>query len=73
MMQCKTKSENLAHILGYQIWAVTARQGNRSISACVNLAYTRCMRTFESITPDHHVVLRNDELSQRCILGENTS
>ena len=23
MMQCKTKSENLAHILGYQIWAVT--------------------------------------------------
>ena len=26
----------------------------------------------ESITPDHHVVLRNDELSQRCTLGENT-
>ena len=24
MMQCKAKSENLAHILGYQIWAVTA-------------------------------------------------
>ena len=23
MMQCKTKSENLAHILGYQIGAVT--------------------------------------------------
>ena len=23
MMQCKAKSENLAHILGYQIWAVT--------------------------------------------------
>ena len=22
-MQCKAKSENLAHILGYQIWAVT--------------------------------------------------
>ena len=22
MMQCKTKSENLAHILGYQFWAV---------------------------------------------------
>ena len=22
-MQCKTKSENLAHILGHQIWAVT--------------------------------------------------
>ena len=26
----------------------------------------------ESITPDHHVVLRNDELWQRCILRENT-
>ena len=26
----------------------------------------------ESITPDRHVVLRNDELLQRCILGENT-
>ena len=26
----------------------------------------------ESITPDHHVVLRNNELLQRCILGENT-
>ena len=23
MMQCKAKRENLAHILGYQIWAVT--------------------------------------------------
>ena len=23
MMQCKAKSENLAQILGYQIWAVT--------------------------------------------------
>ena len=22
MMQCKTKNENLAHILGYKIWAV---------------------------------------------------
>jgi hypothetical protein len=26
----------------------------------------------ESITPDHHVVLQNVELSQWCILGENT-
>ena len=26
----------------------------------------------ESITPDHHVVLRNNELSQWCTLGENT-
>ena len=25
-MQCKAKSENLAHISGYQIWAVTAVQ-----------------------------------------------
>src|SRR3989337_1791333 len=24
------------------------------------------------ITPDHHVVSRHDELSQRCILRENT-
>ena len=26
----------------------------------------------ELITPDHHVVSRHDELSQRCILRENT-
>ena len=26
----------------------------------------------EVITPDHHVVSWHDELSQRCILGENT-
>ena len=26
----------------------------------------------ESITPDHHGVSRNDELSQWCTLGENT-
>ena len=26
----------------------------------------------ESITPNHHVVSRNDELWQQCILGENT-
>ena len=26
----------------------------------------------ELITPDHHVVSRHDELSQRCILMENT-
>ena len=26
----------------------------------------------ELITPDHHVVSRHDELSQRCILKENT-
>ena len=41
--------------------------------ACVNLAYTRCMRTLESITPDHHVVLRNNEPSQRCTVRGNTS
>ena len=40
--------------------------------ACVNLAYTRYMRTLESITPDHHVVLRNNELSQRCTVRGNT-
>src|SRR3954468_19038854 len=34
--------------------------------ACVNMAYTRCIRTLESITPDHHVVLQNNEPSQRC-------
>jgi hypothetical protein len=26
----------------------------------------------EFITPDHHVMLQNDDLSQRCIRGENT-
>jgi len=41
--------------------------------ACVNLAYTCCIRTLESITPDHHVVLRNNEPSQRCIVRGNTS
>ena len=40
--------------------------------ACVNLAYTRCMWTLESITPDHHVVLRNNKLSQRCTVRGNT-
>ena len=40
--------------------------------ACLNLAYTRCMRTLESITPDHHVVLRNNEPSQRCTVRGNT-
>ena len=40
--------------------------------ACVNLAYTRCMWTLESITPDHHVVLRNNKLLQRCIVRGNT-
>ena len=42
--------------------------------ACVNLAYTRCMRTLESITPDHHVVLRNNEPSQQCtVRGKHIS
>jgi hypothetical protein len=26
----------------------------------------------EFIAPDHHVMLQNDDLSQRCIRGENT-
>ena len=41
--------------------------------ACVNLAHTRCIRTLESITPDHHVVLRNNGPSQRCTVRGNTS
>ena len=41
-------------------------------NACVNLAYTRCIRTLESITPDHHVVRRNNEPSQRCTVRGNT-
>ena len=41
--------------------------------ACVNLAYTRCMRTLESIIPDHHVVLRNNEHSQRYTVRGDTS
>ena len=28
-MLCKAKSENLAHILGYQIWAVTQTHQNQ--------------------------------------------
>ena len=40
--------------------------------ACVHLAYTRCMRTLESITPDHHMVLRNNEPSQWCTVMWNT-
>src|SRR3954462_12398144 len=39
---------------------------------CVNLAYTRCMRMLESIRPDHHVVLRNNDHSQQCTLRGNT-
>ena len=38
---------------------------------CVNLAYTRCMWMLESITLDH-VVLRNNELLQRCKVRGNT-
>ena len=29
MMPCKTKSEILSHILGYQFWAVTERLSQR--------------------------------------------
>ena len=39
---------------------------------CVNLAYTRCMSTLESITPDHHVVLWSNDLSQWCTVKGNT-
>ena len=42
--------------------SVYARLAKQTIIlACVNLAYTRCMRTLEPITPDHHVVLRNND------------
>ena len=40
--------------------------------ACVNLAYTRCMRMLEPITPDHHVVLWNNDPSQWCTVRGNT-
>ena len=40
--------------------------------ACVNLSYTRCMWMLESITPDHHVVLRNNELLQWRTVRGNT-
>ena len=40
--------------------------------ACVNLSYTHCMWTSESNTPDHHAVLRNNELLQRCTVRGNT-
>ena len=40
MMQCKTKNENLAHISGYQIWAVMHRLhglavGNQTRPLCL--------------------------------------
>ena len=47
MMQCKAKSENLAHILGYQIWAVTkdlrrwTKKNERKIVKAMNLRYLR--------------------------------
>ena len=45
----------------------------------INLSFRMCKSglhplyvSVESIAPDHHVMLGHDELSQWCILGENT-
>ena len=43
------------------------------MSIHARLVNTRCIQTLESITPDHHVVLRNNEPSQQCIVRGNTS
>ena len=43
-----------------------------SISACAKTGLHPLYVSVESIAPDHHVMLGHDELSQRCILGENT-
>ena len=45
---------------------------SEAMSVHARLVNTRCMRTLESITPDHHVVLRNNEPSQRCTVRGNT-
>ena len=42
MMQCKTKSENLAHILGHQIWAQRTSKGCSTEQ--IGVAHTKCMR-----------------------------
>ena len=45
---------------------------SEAMSVHARLVNTRCIRTLESITPDHHVVLRNNEPSQWCIVrGEH--
>ena len=43
-----------------------------AMSVHARLVNTRCIRTLESITPDHHVVLRNNEPSQRWTVRGNT-
>ena len=45
---------------------------SEAMSVHARLVNTRCIRTLESITPDHHVVLRNNEPSQRCTVRGNT-
>ena len=42
------------------------------MSVHARLVNTRCIRTLESIIPDHHVVLRNNEPSQWCTVRGNT-
>ena len=46
---------------------------SEAMSVHARLVNTRCIRMLESITPDHHVVLRNNEPSQRCTVRGNTS
>ena len=45
---------------------------SEAMSVQARLVNTRCIRTLESITPDHHVVHRNDEPSQRFTVRGNT-
>ena len=45
---------------------------NPEYSACAKTGLHPLYVNVELITPDHHVVSRHDELSQRCILRENT-
>ena len=47
-------------------------KSNPSISACAKTGLHQLYVNVESIAPDHHVMLGHDELSQRCIHGENT-
>ena len=44
-----------------------------AMSVHARLVNTRCIRMLESITPDHQVVLRNNEPLQRCTVRGNTS
>jgi hypothetical protein len=45
---------------------------NPSILACAKTGLHPLHVNVEFIAPDHHMMLRNDDLSQRRIRGENT-